>query len=118
MEAKMETKSILLVEDNPDDEALTLRALRSNNLANNVVVARDGVEALDYLFATGTYVGRDTRDMPEVTLLDLKLPKVDGMEVLKRLRADDSPCIQGQAASGDRHIPRVSKLKTKKSRPR
>ena len=89
MPAKTETKSILLVEDNPDDEALTLRALRNNNLANKVVVARDGVEALDYLFATGTYAGRDTSDMPEVTLLDLKLPKVDGLEVLKRLRADD-----------------------------
>lgn len=89
MPAKTETKSILLVEDNPDDEALTLRALRNNNLANKVVVARDGVEALDYLFATGTYTGRDTSDMPEVTLLDLKLPKVDGLEVLKRLRADD-----------------------------
>ena len=89
MRAKMETKSILLVEDNPDDEALTLRALKSSNLANKVVVVRDGVEALDYLFATGTYVGRDTRDMPEVTLLDLKLPKVDGLEVLKRIRADD-----------------------------
>ena len=89
MPAKTETKSILLVEDNPDDEALTLRALRNNNLANKVVVARDGVEALDYLFATGTYAGRDISDMPEVTLLDLKLPKVDGLEVLKRLRADD-----------------------------
>ena len=89
MPAKTETKSILLVEDNPDDEALTLRALRNNNLANKVVVARDGVEALDYLFATGPYAGRDTSDMPEVTLLDLKLPKVDGLEVLKRLRADD-----------------------------
>ena len=89
MQAKMETKSILLVEDNPDDEALTLRALRSSNLANKVVVARDGIEALDYLFATGAYAGRDTGVMPEVMLLDLKLPKVDGLEVLKRLRADD-----------------------------
>ena len=89
MRAKMETKSILLVEDNPDDEALTLRALRNSNLANKVVVARDGVEALDYLFATGAHAGRDTGVMPEVMLLDLKLPKVDGLEVLKRLRADD-----------------------------
>ena len=89
MQAKMKTKSILLVEDNPDDEALTLRALKTNNLANKVVVARDGAEALDYLFATGAYLGRDTTDMPEVTLLDLKLPKIDGLEVLKRLRADD-----------------------------
>ena len=89
MRAKMETKSILLVEDNPDDEALTLRALRNHNLANKVVVVRDGVEALDYLFATGPYAGRDTSDMPEVTLLDLKLPKVDGLEVLRRLRSDE-----------------------------
>ena len=89
MQAKMKTKSILLVEDNPDDEALTLRALKTNNLANKVVVARDGAEALDYLFATGAYLGRDATDMPEVTLLDLKLPKIDGLEVLKRLRADD-----------------------------
>ena len=89
MRANMETKSILLVEDNPDDEALTLRALRNSNLANKVVVARDGIEALDYLFATGAYAGRDTGVMPEVMLLDLKLPKVDGLEVLKRLRADD-----------------------------
>lgn len=89
MRAKMKTKSILLVEDNPDDEALTLRAFRKNNLANDVVVARDGVEALDYLFATGSYAGRDTGDMPAITLLDLKLPKMDGLEVLKRLRADD-----------------------------
>ena len=89
MQSKMEAKSILLVEDNPDDEALTLRALKTSNLANKVVVARDGAEALDYLFATGSYVGRDINDMPEVTLLDLKLPKVDGLEVLKRLRADE-----------------------------
>ena len=89
MRTRMGSKSILLVEDNPDDEALTLRALKSSNIANKVVVVRDGVEALDYLFATGTYVGRDTRDMPEITLLDLKLPKVDGLEVLKRLRADE-----------------------------
>ena len=89
MRARKETRSILLVEDNPDDEALTLRALRSSKLANKVVVARDGVEALDYLFATGAYVGRDTADLPEVALLDLKLPKVDGLEVLQRPRSDD-----------------------------
>jgi two-component system, response regulator len=82
-------KVILLVEDNPDDEALTLRALKKNNIGNDVVVARDGAEALDYLFGTGTYSGRDTRVLPAVTLLDLKLPKIDGLEVLKQVRADD-----------------------------
>lgn len=85
----MREKIILLVEDNPDDEALTLRALKSNNVWNQVLVARDGVEALDYLFATGAYEGRDTSVMPEVILLDLKLPKMDGLEVLRRLRADE-----------------------------
>lgn len=81
-------KIILLVEDNPDDEALTLRALRKNNILNQVVVARDGVEALDYLFGTGAHAGRDTANQPQVILLDLKLPKLDGLEVLKRIRAD------------------------------
>jgi two-component system response regulator len=80
---------ILLVEDNPDDELLTLRALKKNRIANEVVVARDGVEALDYLLGTGAYVGRDTSVTPQVILLDLNLPKVGGLEVLKRLRADD-----------------------------
>ena len=81
-------KTILLVEDNPDDEALTLRALKRANVRNHVVVARDGVEALDYLFGTGTHAGRDARDTPQVVLLDLKLPRLDGLEVLRRLRAD------------------------------
>ena len=85
----MENKLILLVEDNPDDEALTLRALKKNNIANQVVVARDGVEALDYLFGTGAHAGRDMNVMPQVILLDLKLPKIDGFEVLRRLRADE-----------------------------
>lgn len=85
----MENKLILLVEDNPDDEALTLRALKKNNIANEVVVARDGVEALDYLFGTGAHAGRDMNVMPQVILLDLKLPKIDGFEVLRRLRADE-----------------------------
>jgi len=84
----MAQKIILLVEDNPDDEALTLRALKKNNILNEVIVARDGVEALDYLFGTGKYTGRDLSNMPQVILLDLKLPKIDGMEVLRRLRAD------------------------------
>ena len=82
-------RTILLVEDNPDDEALTLRALKRNNIANQVVVARDGVEALEYLFATGAHAGRDASAMPLVVLLDLKLPKLDGLEVLRRLRADE-----------------------------
>jgi two-component system response regulator len=85
----LENKLILLVEDNPDDEALTLRALKKNNIANEVVVARDGVEALDYLFGTGAHAGRDMNVMPQVILLDLKLPKIDGFEVLRRLRADE-----------------------------
>ena len=83
------TKLILLVEDNPDDEALTMRALRQSNIANEVVVARDGVEALDFLFGTGAHEGRDTNLLPQVILLDLKLPKVDGLEVLRRVRADE-----------------------------
>jgi two-component system response regulator len=84
----MDNKYILLVEDNPDDEALTLRALKKNNIGNEVVVARDGAEALDYLFGAGVYAGRDMSLMPAVTLLDIKLPKIDGLEVLRRLRAD------------------------------
>jgi len=80
---------IFLVEDNADDEALTLRALKKNNLSNDVVVARNGQEALDYLFATGDHEGRDLNVMPQLILLDLKLPKVDGLEVLRRLRAHE-----------------------------
>ena len=84
----MSQRPILLVEDNSDDEALTLRALKKNNIMNEVIVARDGVEALDYLFGTGKYAGRDLEALPQVVLLDLKLPKVDGLEVLRRVRAD------------------------------
>ncbi|MCL6499355.1 MAG: response regulator [Firmicutes bacterium] len=85
----MQPRRILLVEDNPDDVALTLRALRAHRVANEVVVAEDGVEALEYLFGEGRYAGRDVRDLPAVVLLDLKLPRVDGLEVLRRVRADD-----------------------------
>lgn len=83
------TKTILLVEDNPDDEALTLRALSRNGLRHHVHVARDGVEALDYLFGRDGSEGLHPHQMPAVTLLDLKLPRVDGMEVLRRVRADE-----------------------------
>lgn len=80
---------ILLVEDNPDDEALTLRALKKNNILNEVVVARDGAEALDFLFGAGAYAGRDLALMPEVILLDINLPKINGLEVLERIRANE-----------------------------
>ncbi len=84
----MNEKHILLVEDNPDDVELTLRAFQKNRIMNAVQVVTDGAEALDYLFGTGNYANRDISQKPTVILLDLKLPKVDGLEVLKRLRAD------------------------------
>ncbi len=85
----MSERVILLVEDNPDDEALTLRAFKRQKINNEIVVARDGVEALDYLFGTGTFAGRDVRLAPQVVLLDLKLPRIDGLEVLRRIRKDE-----------------------------
>ncbi|MCX6622422.1 MAG: response regulator [Acidobacteria bacterium] len=88
----MEEKVILLVEDNPDDEELTLRAFRQSNIGNEIVVVRDGAEALDFLFGQGSHAGRDPRLRPAVVLLDLKLPKVDGLEVLRRMR--DNPATE------------------------
>lgn len=84
----MDEKMILLVEDNPDDEVLTIRAFRKNNIKNEIVVAHDGEEALDFLFGRGKYAERDSQVLPEVILLDLKLPKVDGLDVLRQIRTD------------------------------
>ena len=86
----MKDKVILLVEDNPDDVELTKLAFEKNNIANKMIVAKDGVEALDYMFGTGMYAVRDVKDMPVVVLLDLKLPKIDGLEVLKRIRQNET----------------------------
>ena len=85
----MSEKMILLVEDNPDDEELTMRALRQAKVANDIVVARDGAEAVEFVFGEGRHAGRDTSKMPAVILLDLKLPKLSGLDVLQRLRADE-----------------------------
>jgi two-component system response regulator len=85
----MNELTILLVEDNPDDEELTLRALRKNNIMNTVDVAHDGAEALDYLFCQGAHKARDPSQKPAIVMLDLKLPKIDGLEVLRRIRADE-----------------------------
>jgi two-component system response regulator len=99
---------ILLVEDNADDVELTLRAFRKSKVLNEIVVVRDGVEALDYLFSTGTHAGRDQKAMPEVILLDLKLPKIGGLEVLRRLRAEERtrriPVVVLTSSSEERDI--------------
>jgi two-component system response regulator len=110
----MDEKLILLIEDNPDDEMLIMRALEKNRIANGIVVARDGVEALDYLFGTGVYDGRDTSILPQVILLDLKLPRVDGLAVLRRLRADERtglvPVVVLTSSDEDRDIVESYKL--------
>ena len=85
----MENPTILLVEDNQDDEFLTLWALEKSNIGNKVYVVRDGVEALDFIFCTNTYADRNPCDLPQIVLLDIKLPKLDGLEVLRRIRADE-----------------------------
>jgi two-component system response regulator len=84
----MQNQTILLVEDDPGDEALTLRALRINNIGNEIIVVRDGAEALDFLFCRNTFVNRDPQVLPALILLDIKLPKIDGLEVLRRVRAE------------------------------
>ena len=89
----MKDKTILLVEDNPDDEALTIRALKKNNIGNHLAVVHDGAEALDYLFCTGTYANRDINDLPQIVLLDLNLPKIDGLEVLRRVRENEATSL-------------------------
>jgi two-component system response regulator len=84
----MQNQTILLVEDDPGDEALTLRALRINNIGNEIIVVRDGAEALDFLFCRNTFANRDPQVLPALILLDIKLPKIDGLEVLRRVRAE------------------------------
>jgi CheY-like chemotaxis protein len=102
----MENKVILLVEDNPDDVELTLHAFRKSKVLNKVVVAQDGAEALDYLFGTGAYAGRDIHELPQVVLLDLRMPKIDGIEVLHRIRADERlkqlPVVVLTSSQGDK----------------
>ena len=110
----MPEKMILLVEDNPDDEALTMRALKQSKLANEIVVTRDGQEAVEFLFGTGKYEGRDLSHMPTVILLDLKLPKLSGLEVLQQLRADQrtrvTPVVVLTSSSEDEDMMRSYQL--------
>jgi two-component system response regulator len=112
----MSKKTILLVEDNSNDEFLTLRALKKYNVANDVVIARDGAEALDYVFGTGNHAGRNVAEMPVVMLLDLKLPKIDGLEVLRRVRADERtrllPVVVLTSSNEDTDVIRSYKLGT------
>lgn len=110
----MEEKTILLVEDNSDDVVLTKMALERSRIANKIVVAEDGVEALDYLFGRGKYTGRNSGALPEVVLLDLKLPRVDGLEVLKQIRANPKtrllPVVVLTSSSEDRDVVRSYEL--------
>ncbi len=110
------SKTILLVEDNPNDEELTLLAFQRNNITNPVVVAHDGVEALDYIFARGQYESRNAADVPQIIILDLKLPKVDGLEVLKAIRGDDRirhvPVVVLTSSTEDRDIVEAYNLGT------
>lgn len=104
----MADKIILLVEDNPDEEALTVRALRKSRITNEITAVRDGAEALDYLFGIGAYAGRDMRRMPVLIFLDLQLPGINGIEVLKRIRGDDRtkfiPVVMLTGSAEDRHV--------------
>ena len=110
----MKKKIILLVEDNPDDVTLTMRALTKSNVLNEIILARDGVEALDYLFGTGQHAGRDTSVKPQVILLDLKMPRMDGLEFLRRIRADERtrtlPVVILTTSSEDRDMIESYKL--------
>ena len=110
----MDERAILLVEDNPDDEELTVAALRRNGVANEIVVARDGVEALDYLFGTGKWAGGGRPNRPQVVLLDLKLPRMGGFEVLRRMREDPvhetTPVVVLTSSSEDEDVVRSYKL--------
>jgi two-component system, response regulator len=104
----MTDKTILLVEDTPDDELLILRALKKNHIGNEVIIVRDGAEALDYLFCTGVYADRNPANIPELVLLDLRLPKVDGIEVLRRIRTNERmrslPVIIFTSSNADRDL--------------
>jgi two-component system response regulator len=112
----MRRNKILLVEDNPDDEALTMRAFNKNNILNEIVAVHDGAEALDYLHGTGAYAGRDTQDQPQFVLLDLQLPKINGVEVLRRLRADPKtqrlPVVVLTSSNEDRDLVETYNLGT------
>jgi two-component system response regulator len=110
----MNNGAILLVEDNPDDQKLTLRALKKNNITNEVVIAEDGAEALEYLFGTGKYAGRSVTDRPALVLLDLKLPKVDGLAVLGQIRGDErtrmTPVVVLTSSAEERDLVRSYEL--------
>lgn len=114
MNNELEQVEILLVEDNPTDAELAMRALKKQNLANKLVWVKDGAEALDFLFATGAYAGRSLKYFPKIILLDLRLPKVDGMEVLRRLKADErtrtTPVVVLTSSREDRDVAESYKL--------